>query len=229
MGFGKNIQFLRMLHGRMTQEELAEKMNVSRQTISKWELEITFPEMEKAILLCKLFSCSLDELLLKDMDYCDEAYINIRVEEVCPFQYVKYAVISREPEEDAIRHIEEWAESFGIKKPEIIGWDFPCLSQEQINVFHMHGYVAACILPEGFDKADLEVHVQEKQLYAVITIKDPFKDPFVLIPNAYKTLGYYIEVNRMKGTREQGILQCFEKTYEKDGITYMDVSIAIER
>ena len=34
MSFGQNLQFLRKMHKKMTQEELAEKMNVSRQTIS---------------------------------------------------------------------------------------------------------------------------------------------------------------------------------------------------
>ncbi len=38
MNFGKNLQILRKMTG-MTQEELAERINVSRQTISKWELE----------------------------------------------------------------------------------------------------------------------------------------------------------------------------------------------
>ncbi|MDZ5034613.1 helix-turn-helix transcriptional regulator, partial [Clostridium perfringens] len=56
MSFGQNLQFLRKMHERMTQDELAEKMNVSRQTISKWEMDSAFPEMEKAITLCKLFS-----------------------------------------------------------------------------------------------------------------------------------------------------------------------------
>lgn len=37
MSFGTNLQYLRQLSGGMTQEALAEKLNVSRQTISKWE------------------------------------------------------------------------------------------------------------------------------------------------------------------------------------------------
>ena len=56
MSFGKNLQFLRHLRGNMTQEELAEKMNISRQTVSKWELDATLPEMEKALELCKLLN-----------------------------------------------------------------------------------------------------------------------------------------------------------------------------
>ena len=58
MSFGKNLQFLRHLRENMTQEDLAEKMNVSRQTISKWELDAAQPEMDKAIELCRLFNCS---------------------------------------------------------------------------------------------------------------------------------------------------------------------------
>ena len=228
MGFGQNLQFLRKMRNRMTQEELAEKMEVSRQTISKWELEAAFPEMEKAILLSQLFSCSLDELMLGDMVCDNEAYTDIRVEEVSALRYIKYAVISQEPEEDAMNHMKAWADAFGIENPEIIGWDFSCLSQEQVNVYHMHGYEAACILPEAVKQPELPIMEQEKQLYAVISIKEPFDAPFVLIPNAYKTLGYYIEINGMKEKRQKGILPCFEKTYEKNGIVYMDIHIAVE-
>ena len=41
MYFGKNLQFLRKLHNGITQEALAEKLNVSRQTVSKWETEVS--------------------------------------------------------------------------------------------------------------------------------------------------------------------------------------------
>ena len=42
MSFGTNLQYLRQLSGNMTQESLAEKMSVSRQTISKWEMDREF-------------------------------------------------------------------------------------------------------------------------------------------------------------------------------------------
>lgn len=230
MSFGQNIQFLRKMHKGMTQEELAEKMGVSRQTISKWELDGTYPEMDKVIELCKLFSCSMDKLVREDINMINEAYSNIRVEEVDSFSFVKYLVISREPEEDAIKHIKDWAESNGINKPQIIGWDFPHVSQEQINVYHMHGYAAACILPSNFKVGcnNLEIITQKEQQYAVITIKEPFIDPFTLIPNAYKTLMIYMEVNCYKYKKTKDIIACFEKVYEKDSVCYMDVFIAIE-
>ena len=49
MSFGKNLQYLRQLSKNMTQEVLAEKLNVSRQTISKWEMDVANPEMDKAL------------------------------------------------------------------------------------------------------------------------------------------------------------------------------------
>ncbi|MBB6625340.1 helix-turn-helix transcriptional regulator [Clostridium gasigenes] len=220
-----------MLRGReLTQEELAEKMGVSRQTVSKWELDATYPEMDKVIELCKLFSCSMDQLVREDINVSNEAYLNIRVEEVASFSHVKYAVISGEPEDDAIKHIKDWAVSNGINQPEIIGWGFPYVSQEQINVYHMHGYAAACILPSKFEIAcnSFEIITQKEQQYAVITIKEPFITPFILIPNAYKTLMIYIEVNCYKHKQTKDILSCFEKEYEKDGICYMDVYITVE-
>lgn len=228
MIFGQNLQFLRKMHERMTQEELAEKMNVSRQTVSKWEMNSAFPEMEKAIQLCKLFSCSLDEIILGNMNSDNEAYTNIRVEKVPLFRYVKYTVISSKPEDDAKKHVYDWAILNGIENPEIIGWNFPFVSQEQVNVYHMHGYVAACIIPENFSDDCPEEIIQEHHQYVAITIKEPFKAPFTLIPNAYKTLIRYMEVNSLNHKQNKEGLSCFEKEYNKDGVSYMDVYIAVE-
>ena len=172
MSFGQNIQFLRKMRNKMTQEELAEKLGVSRQTVSKWELDVMYPEMDKVIEICKLFSCSMDELIRNDMNVSDEAYSDIRMEYVEPFRYIRYAVVSTEPEDDALDHVKKWAKMLKIQNPEIIGWDFPVLSQEQINVFNMHGYVAALILPDNVtETADfMDIVNQDKQKYIVITI-----------------------------------------------------------
>ena len=74
MNFGKNVQILRKM-ANMTQEELAEKMNVSRQTVSKWELGTVLPELEKLLELCDGFNCSVDQLLRGNMDYSNAALI----------------------------------------------------------------------------------------------------------------------------------------------------------
>lgn len=228
--FGKNLQFLRKMHNGMTQEELAEKMGVSRQTISKWELDVTYPEMDKVLELCQLFSCSMDQLIREEMNLCSEAYSDIRIEDLGEFQYIRYAVISIEPESDAINHVKNWATHLGIEQPEIIGWDFPFVSQEQVNVFHMHGYAAACLLPSGIELGDNneEVIIQKKQKYVAITIKEPFKAPFSIIPNAYKTLMSYMQINGFQRKNDKDILSCFEKEYAINGVEYMDVYIAVK-
>ena len=50
-----------------TQEQLADILGVSRQSISKWESDIAYPETEKLIELGKLFDCSMDYLLKDDI------------------------------------------------------------------------------------------------------------------------------------------------------------------
>lgn len=47
----------------LTQEQLAEILNVSRQSVSRWEMDVAFPETEKLIKLSKLLDCSIDYLL----------------------------------------------------------------------------------------------------------------------------------------------------------------------
>lgn len=49
-----------------TQEQLAEMLDVSRQSVSRWEMDAAFPETEKLIRLSRLFDCSIDYLLIGD-------------------------------------------------------------------------------------------------------------------------------------------------------------------
>lgn len=65
MSFGENLQYYRSECG-MTQEQLAERLEVSRQSVSKWESDASFPEMEKLLVLCDLFQSDLDTLLRGD-------------------------------------------------------------------------------------------------------------------------------------------------------------------
>lgn len=63
--FGENLLYYRK-RSDMTQEQLAEQLEVSRQTVSKWEAGNSYAEMEKLLQLCELFSCDLDTLLRKN-------------------------------------------------------------------------------------------------------------------------------------------------------------------
>ena len=65
MTLGEKISKLRTTN-KMSQGDLAEKLNVSRQSISKWETNASVPELDKLIQLCDLFGISLDELVRSD-------------------------------------------------------------------------------------------------------------------------------------------------------------------
>lgn len=62
MQFHENLMRLRKQKG-LSQEELGNQLDVSRQTVSKWELGQTTPEMDKLIALAKLFEVSIDALV----------------------------------------------------------------------------------------------------------------------------------------------------------------------
>lgn len=66
MSLGENLQFLRKREN-MTQEQLAEALEVSRQSVSKWESDNTYPETDKLLQLAELFHCTLDDLMRKDV------------------------------------------------------------------------------------------------------------------------------------------------------------------
>lgn len=66
MSFRTNLQCLRAQRN-MTQEQLAMLLGVSRQAISKWESEKAYPEMDKLLMVCDLFGCTLDDLVLGDV------------------------------------------------------------------------------------------------------------------------------------------------------------------
>ena len=66
MTIGEKIAHLR-ISSHMSQEALAERLNVSRQSISKWELGESMPQLNKISLLCSIFNLSTDELLREDL------------------------------------------------------------------------------------------------------------------------------------------------------------------
>ncbi len=66
MGFSENLQELRKRKD-LTQEQLAEKLEVSRQSVSKWESGTSYPEMEKILQICEMFHCNIGVLLQGDV------------------------------------------------------------------------------------------------------------------------------------------------------------------
>lgn len=227
MSFGSNLQHLRRLHGGMTQEKLAERMGVSRQTVSKWESDDSLPEISKLIELCDFFSCKLDELLRENMAARSDIYSDVRIERIPAFRMARYVVISPNPEDDANGYMKRWAQTNGIQNPQFIGWDFPFVSVEQKNRFGLHGYVSACVLPEDYSGSCSGVEIAEQQAadYAVISIREPFVAPFERIPHAYQLIFKALNCNGFREYTADNILPCFEYVYHEDGIEFMKVFI----
>ena len=67
MGFGNHLYQARKKSG-LSQENVAEKLGVSRQTISKWETDETLPDIRQSKRLAVLYHMTLDELIAYDFD-----------------------------------------------------------------------------------------------------------------------------------------------------------------
>lgn len=233
MNLGKNIQFLRKQQ-KITQEQLAERMSVSRQTVSKWESDEVIPELNKLIDLSDMFACKLDTLIRENLTAYDDIYSEIVIKTVKPFRMGRYVMITPNPEEDVNAYLDTWAQKSGLLEvnPDAkrIGWDFPYISSELQNRFGLRGYVAAYILPDGFEPAcpGVEFANQAEADYAVITIYNPFAAAFERIPNAYKRILEYLQVNGFKEKPKEDVLSCFEYVYDQNGITCMDVHIHVD-
>lgn len=81
--FKHNLQILRK-RANLSQEELADKLDISRQSVSKWESGEAYPEMKMLLALCELFHVSLDDLV----------HGNVEIKEATPLRQ-KYEALTR--------------------------------------------------------------------------------------------------------------------------------------
>lgn len=113
MNLGKNIQYLRK-QKKITQEQLAEELSVSRQTVSKWEADEIVPELNKLITLCDVFSCKLDALIRENLSDDAQIYSEVTVKTVKGFRMARYVMITANPEDDANGYMDAWANRSGL-------------------------------------------------------------------------------------------------------------------
>ena len=76
MHFGQQILKFRRDKG-LSQEELAEKLGVSRQSVTKWEADISVPELSKIEALADFFEVSVDKLLGREENLYDVVYMKV--------------------------------------------------------------------------------------------------------------------------------------------------------
>ncbi len=84
MTTGEKLTLLRKKKG-FTQEQLAEVLGVSRQSVSRWEMDVAFPETEKLIKLSRLLECSIDFLLNEKMQPEEDVKLSFSVEDCYRF------------------------------------------------------------------------------------------------------------------------------------------------
>ena len=111
MEFNNKLYELRKQKG-FSQEELANRLNVSRQTISKWEVGESTPDMENLVAISELFEISLDELVLDIVP--EEADTSAQVVKSEFYSDIKENVLTDENRKKAKKGLEIAAIVLGI-------------------------------------------------------------------------------------------------------------------
>lgn len=94
MTLGSKIQKLRKEKG-MSQEHLAAEIGVSRQAVSKWELEESSPDTARIVAISKLFNVSTDYLLGNDMDKRKEMSASVKMPLSSKFTFIENLIKER--------------------------------------------------------------------------------------------------------------------------------------
>ncbi len=111
MEFNNKLYELRKQKG-FSQEELANRLNVSRQTISKWEVGESTPDMENLVAISELFEISLDELVLNKVP--EEADTSAQVVKSEFYSDIKENVLTEENRKKAKKGLKIAAIVLGI-------------------------------------------------------------------------------------------------------------------
>lgn len=107
MSFSEKLQNLRK-EKKYSQEELADLLDVTRQSVSKWESGQTYPEMDKLLSLCKIFNCTLDELTndnIKEISSEKKTGINTVIDSVLDLVTKTYKMITNMKFKELVRCI----------------------------------------------------------------------------------------------------------------------------
>lgn len=144
MNLGNNLFQARKKCG-LSQEEVAEKLGVSRQTISKWETSETLPDIRQSKRLALLYRLSLDELIDFDMD----------------IQEVEQAI---ERTSAALEEKIDWTKAWGKKYPILLTY------RQDVNVDYYAVQLSAMIadLKSSYGYSELDAFLVLKDILAAV-------------------------------------------------------------
>lgn len=137
MKLGNSLFHARKRRG-MSQEEVAERLGVSRQTVSKWETDETLPDIRQAKRMAVIYGVSLDELITFDADVKEIQQIIERTDE-------------------SVEERIDWTSAWGKRYPILLQY------QKEVNTANY-----AVRLGEMLDELKKEYHYSEQDAFLVL-------------------------------------------------------------
>lgn len=156
------------------------------------------------------------------MDYLsDVSFVTLEAMKV-----VSMTRIGTEPEEAVISAMHQYLTEKGIETYGYeYGFDVPVSDEKSER--GIRGYEYWAKVPESYKDDQVEIKEIPGYKYAKLTITNPFEDPLVKIPNGWKAIVAWMEVNQSTGTAPKAAA-CLEKVVEIEGLSYMDIMIPFE-
>lgn len=179
MEFREKLQVLRT-QMKISQEELAEQLNISRQSVTKWENGQTFPDIQNLIQLSDIFKVSIDQLV-KENDACN---INVFGQQQVPKQNIRTFLIRAKnntyvtggnvalpsrPNSKDFRYSEgeyTYIDSY-LGNERFAGEEAVWIKETAVYAMNYYGQV----LSENFDGSFL------KEMLSLVTYEKPFRGP----------------------------------------------------
>jgi len=137
-----------------------------------------------------------------------ERYSDVTITDLPPLRVACFRVISRAPEDDALRVLTRWAVGAGFRElPRTFGFDVAVSSRQAEG--GLRGYELWLVVPEGIEVSP-PVTLREFPggRYATLTIHHPFDDPFAHIPAGWGALHQWVTARRLGLLGEP---QCLEE------------------
>lgn len=170
----------------------------------------------------------LEEIMKKSGgNLMDNPYSEIRFETLKDMVVASASVISHTPEDDVMTFMTKWADKKGIQPgARKFGFDVPVSDSELRNGLRGYEYWI-CVEPGTAPEEGIAIKGIKSGKYAVLSIRDPFSDPFGLIPRGWKMLAEWVS--------NQGLFKPYvnerywlEEVLERDGVTCMDLYFPVE-
>lgn len=221
--FGSNLYNLRKKSG-YSQEELANKLNVTRQTISKWELEQTTPALKDLENISKIFGISLNELVLNESENLSSKKVNsknnykfnIKILLIIILLFILilllyriYLILSIKKTIDSAC----WSNNFVIKKEKIIEKNFNQTVSESFELLFLDGKIKL-IKQSPTNLSQIEtIELINNNVYYNINEQD--KTYYQLSENEYynKELDFNVPINK-----DNILNEIYAKSYLSDNI-----------